>query len=82
VPSSAPATIPDLTQPIATAQRSAVGERVTPAAISDVAQGNVSLQQVYPNSGLARLDALAVENTSSNHYWDFIIARGICVDRT
>jgi hypothetical protein len=36
--------MPDLTQPIATAQLSAVVERVTPAAISDVAPGNVSLQ--------------------------------------
>lgn len=48
------------------------------AAISDVEPGHVSLQNVFPSSqNLAR----AVENTPYNLPWNFIIARGICVDR-
>jgi hypothetical protein len=50
------------------------------AAISNVAPGHVSLQQVYPRSNLRSMDAWAVENTPLSLPWDFIIARGVCVD--
>jgi hypothetical protein len=50
------------------------------AAITDVAPGHVSLQQVYPRSSLRSMDAWAVENTPLFLPWDFIIARGVCVD--
>ncbi len=48
------------------------------AAITDVAPGNVSLQVVFPGSNV---EAFAVENTPTSLNWDFIIARGICVDK-
>lgn len=48
------------------------------AAITDTAPGHVSLQQVYPNNGLRRVDAFAVENTPLSQNWDFIVVRAIC----
>ena len=54
------------------------------AAITDVAPGHVSLQLVFPSTfddQPHRFFATAAENTPTNDSWDFIIARGICVDR-
>jgi hypothetical protein len=50
------------------------------AAITNVAPGHVSLQVVYPRSSLQSMEAVAVENTPLFDTWDFIIARGVCVD--
>jgi hypothetical protein len=49
------------------------------AAISDVASGQVSLQEVFPTT--SRTEAFAVENTPTPENWDFIVARAICVDK-
>lgn len=51
-------------------------------AITEVAPGHVSLQQVYPFSGLRRMETSAVENTPYTPSWDFIVARGICAQAT
>ena len=54
------------------------------AAITDVAPGHVSLQLVFPSpfeDQPHRFFATAAENTPTDDDWDFIIARGICVDR-
>lgn len=50
------------------------------AAISNVAPGNATLQVVYPYNDLRTMQALAYENTPTSLSWDFIIARGVCVN--
>lgn len=51
------------------------------AATSNVAPGNATLQVVYPGNDHTWMQALAWENTPTSEDWDFIIARGVCVNK-
>lgn len=48
------------------------------AAITNIAPGNVSLQNVDTTSLLKEVKASAVENTPTSQNWDFIVAQAIC----
>jgi hypothetical protein len=73
-----------LSEPVKTVTAECSGNRYligAGAAVTKVASGSVTLEQIYPLAVNA-LEVHAAENAPTDENWDFIVATAICADAT